>query len=97
MTPEESALGIQEGACNPCGITRTLVEAIDAAYADGGVNGVADSPAVRLILHQLFYVLYTAELYFDHILRDGINGPPAEWYSDMEACRRAVWKSTEGQ
>jgi hypothetical protein len=53
------ALGIQKGACNPHGITRSLIEALDEARQDPTVNGtrgVCYDPAVRLIVHQLAYI-----------------------------------------
>lgn len=54
------ALLIQEGACNPSGIARYLVTAIDEAKAEG-IRG-QDCPAVRLIAHQLGFILKVPEI-----------------------------------
>jgi len=57
---------IQQGACNPSGIARSLVKAIDEARADPGImvigtDGVRADPAVRLIVHQLAFLMNTIE------------------------------------
>lgn len=49
-------------ACNPSGVARALVEAIDEAR--GADIRPEDDPACRLICHQLAYLLNTNE--FDH-------------------------------
>ena len=52
----QNAHEIQEhGACNPSGIARALVEAIDEARGEG--VPAAKDPAVRLICHQLAFLL----------------------------------------
>jgi hypothetical protein len=48
----KDAVAIQNGACNPAGIARSLVKACDEARAEG-VPLVGDDAAVRLIVHQL--------------------------------------------
>ena len=55
-----NAYMIQQGACNPAGIARSLVEACDECLAEG-VSQRAD-PAVRLITHQLAYLMDTRAL-----------------------------------
>jgi hypothetical protein len=56
---------IQQGACNPSGIARSLVEAIDSARADcADTDSVRKDPAVRMIAHQLAFLLNLAE--YDH-------------------------------
>lgn len=62
------AVLIQKGACNPSGIARSLVAAIDEASADPASTGTAAicaDPAVRLITHQLAHVLRLSEYDFD--------------------------------
>jgi hypothetical protein len=49
-----SALLIQEGACNPSGIARILVEVIDEVREEKG--DPRRDPAVQLILHQLCHL-----------------------------------------
>lgn len=49
------ALLIQEGACNPCGIAHSLVEACREVIAERGDQ--RNDPAVRLIIHQLAYLV----------------------------------------
>jgi hypothetical protein len=51
----DDALFIQAGACNPSGVARALVKAIDEARAEG--TEVRADPAVRLICHQLAFLL----------------------------------------
>lgn len=53
---------IQQGACNPSGIARSLVEACDAARADTqSTKGICSDPAVRMIAHQLAFLLNLCE------------------------------------
>lgn len=53
---------IQQGACNPSGIARALVEACDQANAElDGTDSVRRDPAVRLICHQLASLLNLSE------------------------------------
>lgn len=74
-----AALSIQEGACNPSGIARSLVAAIDAARDENpDTDAVRADPAVRLIAHQLAYLLGVSEI---------DNG--FDVYANlMDACRR---------
>ena len=62
-----AALLIQEGACNPSGITHALLSAIQELHAENAdTPTICNDPAVRLIAHQLAWVLNLRE--FD---RDG--------------------------
>jgi hypothetical protein len=51
---------IQQGACNPSGIARTLVRAINACHAEGA--DARTDPAVRMIAHQLAFILGVDEI-----------------------------------
>lgn len=83
------ALSISQGACNPRGISRALVRAIDAGCdASGkGHDGVKDAkfgaPA-RLILEQLIFLLGGSVTWPDGVLQFG---------RDTEACEEI----TKGQ
>lgn len=44
------------GACNPRGVARALVTAIDEACAEGGGSDAAQDPAVQLILDHLCFL-----------------------------------------
>ena len=58
---------IQQGACNPSGIARSLVTACDQAMHDTqSTDGVRIDPAVRMTAHQLAFLLNLAE--YDHDL-----------------------------
>ena len=60
------ALVIQQGACNPSGVARALVQAIDEARAEcSDTDSVRRDPAVRLICHQLAFLLGAWELEHD--------------------------------
>ena len=62
-----AALLIQEGACNPSGITHALLSAIQELHAENAdTPTICNDPAVRLIAHQLAWILNLRE--FD---RDG--------------------------
>lgn len=54
------ALGIQQGACNPSGIARSLVAACDEARNEG--KNQREDPAVRLIVHQLAFLCNTSDI-----------------------------------
>lgn len=69
----DNALGIQQGACNPSGITHSLLEAIqEMSDAGAGTQEVCDDPAVRLIAHQLAYVLNIGEIDDNHAVYQGL-------------------------
>ena len=71
-----NAVLIQDpGACNPSGVARALVEAIDEARRDD--IRPEDDPACRLICHQLAFLLNTAE----------IDGDIDRYYHLMRECR----------
>ncbi|RWP44322.1 MAG: hypothetical protein EOR04_05210 [Mesorhizobium sp.] len=55
-----NALLIQQGACNPSGIALTLHEACKECLVEG-VDQRTD-PAVRLITHQLAYLMNTRQI-----------------------------------
>ena len=68
---------IQQGACNPCGVARALVAAIDEARAENpDTANVRADPAVRMIAHQLAVLLNLAE--YDHDMD--------AWRRDYEIC-----------
>lgn len=54
------ALAIQQGACNPAGIALALHKACKECL-DEGMSQRTD-PAVRLIAHQLAFILNVAEI-----------------------------------
>lgn len=57
------AILVQAGACNPHGITRSLLRALDACRDEGlDTNAVCADPAIRLIAHQLAFILGVGEL-----------------------------------
>jgi len=60
MNRFDDAVAIQCGACNISGIARSLVKAADAARQDGVL--AEDDPAVRLIIHQLAFLVRVAEI-----------------------------------
>lgn len=49
----QDALDIQKGACNPRGITRTLIKHMDELSVGQGADAITSDPACRLIVHQL--------------------------------------------
>jgi hypothetical protein len=51
----KDAVAIQQGACNPRAIVRALLCAIESV--EGGTTAICNDPAVRLIAHQLSYLL----------------------------------------
>jgi len=57
------AVFIQAGACNPSGVARALVRAINACLDEKmDTNTVRADPAVRLICHQLAFLLGVPEI-----------------------------------
>ncbi len=76
MNRHTNAIDIQQGACNPIAIANVLVKAIQEAREETPGNG-ADDPAVRLIAHQLAFILNVNAL--DH-------GTMDEWRNAMTAC-----------
>lgn len=72
------AIAIQEGACNPSGIAYSLLDAIAEARQEG--CDACSDPAVRLIAHQLAYILNVRE----------IDTSLDVWSSLMDKCRTAV-------
>lgn len=45
------------GACNPRGVARALVEAIDEACTEGNGHDAANDPAVHLIMDHLCFIV----------------------------------------
>ena len=79
------ALAIQDGACNPRAMARSLVRMIDAACDEGnGHPAAGQCPAVRLTLHQLLFILYGTDLYMSN---DALPEDRRDWTADMAACR----------
>lgn len=63
MSRFKDALAIQAGACNPIAVSRALVRAIDACHAEGlGTDAICADPAVRLIVHQLAFLVNIDEI-----------------------------------
>jgi hypothetical protein len=61
------ALHIQGGACNPHAIARSLVSALDECRAANmDTRASCADPAVRLIAHQLAFLLNVARLDSEH-------------------------------
>lgn len=57
-----NALFIHEGACNPSGITHALLSAIHELHAENAdTPTICNDPAVRLIAHQLAWILNLRE------------------------------------
>ena len=51
----KEAIQIQQGACNPIAVSRALTLAIEQVRDERG--SIEDDPAVRLIAHQLSFLL----------------------------------------
>lgn len=63
MSRFDDALVIQSGASNPAGVARALVKAIDECHAENmDTASVRNDPAVRLITHQLAYLMGISQL-----------------------------------
>lgn len=65
MTRTADALAIQQGASNPSGVARALVRAIDEFQSSPqytGTDSVRSDPAIRLICHQLAFLLGVRQL-----------------------------------
>ncbi len=53
----QDAIMIQDGACNPHGITRSLVHALGECRDEGmDTAATCADPAIRLIVHQLAFL-----------------------------------------
>lgn len=55
MNRYNDALMIQESACNPKGIANTFLER--AREIEGGTDDIKNDPALRLIVHQLAFLM----------------------------------------
>lgn len=61
----DNAVGIQEGACNPSGILHSMLEACEEIRAEPshtGTDQLRADPALRLMAHQLSYLLNVGEI-----------------------------------
>jgi len=61
----DNAVGIQEGACNPSGILHSMLEACEEIRAEpshAGTDQLRADPALRLMAHQLNYLLNVGEI-----------------------------------
>ncbi len=60
-----NALAIQEGACNPSGILNSMLDACREIRDNpdhSGTDELRADPALRLMAHQLSYLLRVAEI-----------------------------------
>lgn len=61
----DNAVGIQEGACNPSGILYSMLQACEEIRAEPshtGTDQLRADPALRLMAHQLSYLLRVSEI-----------------------------------
>ena len=59
----KDAIAIQQGACNPHGITRSLLRALDECRAENpDTDYSCKDPAIRLIVHQLAFICGVPEI-----------------------------------
>lgn len=61
----DNAIGIQEGACNPSGILHSMIQACEEIRAEPdhtGTDQLCADPALRLMAHQLSYLLRIGEI-----------------------------------
>lgn len=61
----ENAIGIQAGACNPSGILHSMIEACAEIRAEPdhtGTDQLCNDPALRLMAHQLSFLLRVASV-----------------------------------
>jgi hypothetical protein len=59
MTKRHSnAIAISDGACNPSGIAHSIIEACqEIREANGGTQAMYDDPALKLMVHQLAFLM----------------------------------------
>lgn len=77
------ALVIAQGACNPRGVSRALTDMIDFYCEQGeGHAGAKDKPALRLVVHQLSFILGIPDMY--------LAMPELSYVNDEVACQRLV-------
>lgn len=61
----DNALAIQEGACNPSGILHSMIAACEEIRAEPdhtGTDQLCADPALRLMAHQLSFLLRVASV-----------------------------------
>lgn len=76
------ALAIQQGACNPSGITIAITEACREIRAEPdyrGTDQITSDPAVRLMVHQLAFLTKVRQ----------IDDELSEYHRLDQACRDA--------
>lgn len=89
----------------PLATARELVRAVDEACDKGGSAKAGETPEVRLILHQLLWILYGTDVALHDvppncgcpIFREGKNGPGWDWDKDMAAVRATVEAEKAGE
>ena len=80
------------GACNPLGIMYTLRALAREAMSQEGVPGVAKSPEIRLVFHQLLWVIYKADPYTDlKVFQD------ADCFQDVDECKKKLAEAKEAE
>ncbi len=68
-----NAIDVQKGASNPRAVSRVLVEAVDEAAAENpDTDSICEDSAVRLIAHQLSWLLGIQEINNDLPLYRGL-------------------------
>jgi len=75
------------GACNARGVARALVQALDYEFERGGREAMRDSAAVRLIMHQLCWLLWGTDPYWGHPVFNGATYE-RDWAQATEAYAR---------
>ena len=73
------ALYIQNGAVNPRAVARSLVSAIDEVCDEQNGSMRIKDAAVRLILHQLVFIVEGTDLYNDCAFE-------SVYYDDVKTC-----------
>lgn len=81
----QQALDIQAGAVNPSAIAHSIKEACQEIRAEGGdTKAICDDPAVRLMVHQLDFLVKASSL-------EG-NGCSDDYLSCMTRCEEMAKK-----
>lgn len=85
MNRFDNAIAIQKGACNPSGIVSSLLGAIrEAREENPDTDSIRNDPAVRLICHQLAFLLNVREIEDSFTL----------YHALMETCEKRETKDT---
>lgn len=83
----DNAVGIQEGACNPSGIMYSMLQACEEIRAEPdhtGTDQLRADPALRLMAHQLCYLLRVG----------AIDNEPNVYGELLHECRTRAGKQT---